>query len=62
MNESVLHALMRLFALVSSVNEEGRTHNERDVVIEYLQRQFSNELVSRYMAIYDQYIRRNNFV
>ncbi len=57
MNESVLHALMRLFALVSSVNEEGRTHNERDVVIEYLQRQFSNELVSRYMAIYDQYIR-----
>ena len=47
MNESVLQALMRLFAMVASVDEEGYAHNERDVVVEYLQRQFSNELVNR---------------
>ncbi|MBN1951243.1 MAG: ATP-binding cassette domain-containing protein [Bacteroidales bacterium] len=57
MNEAVLQALMRLFALVASVNEEGHAYNERNVLVEYLQRQFSDELVNRYLEIYDQYIR-----
>ncbi|MFN2127013.1 MAG: hypothetical protein ACK2TU_04060 [Anaerolineales bacterium] len=57
MNESVLQALMRLFAMVASVDEEGYAHNERDVVVEYLQRQFSNELVNRYLDFFDQYLR-----
>jgi ABC-type multidrug transport system ATPase subunit len=53
MNESVLEALMRLFAMVANVNEEGFARNERDVVSEYLQRQFSNELVDKYLAFFD---------
>jgi ABC transport system ATP-binding/permease protein len=56
MNESVLQALMRLFAIVASVNKEGHARNERDVVVEYLQRQFSDELVNKYMDLYDQFI------
>lgn len=57
MNESVLKALMRLFAMVASVNEEGQARNERDVVVEYLQRQFSKELVEQYLGYFDEYLR-----
>jgi ABC-type multidrug transport system ATPase subunit len=56
MNESILQALMRLFALVAYVNEKGQASIERDVVYEYLQRQFSNELVEKYLRIFDQYL------
>jgi len=55
MDESVLQALMRLFAMVASVNEEGYARNERDVLIEYLQRQFSDELVAKYLDLFDQF-------
>ncbi len=44
---------MRLFAMVANVNEEGFARNERDVVSEYLQRQFSNELVDKYLIFFD---------
>ena len=57
MEDSVLQALMRLFAIVASVNEEGSARNERNVLIEYLQRQFSHELVDKYLDHFDQYIR-----
>ncbi len=56
MNESILKALMKLFAIVANVTEEGRARNERDVVYEYLNRQFSNELVNRYMDYFDKNI------
>ncbi len=56
MNESVLKALMRLFAMVANVNEEGFARNERDVVSEYLQRQFSKELVDQYLSLFDSYV------
>ncbi len=57
MDESVLQALMRLFALVANVSEEGYATNERDVLVEYLQRQFSTELVERYLDFFDQSIK-----
>jgi ABC transport system ATP-binding/permease protein len=57
MNESVLKALMRLFAIVASVTDEGQARNERDVVVEYLQRQFSKELVEQYLGFFDDYLR-----
>ncbi len=56
MNESILKALMRLFALVAYVNKKGQASIERDVVYEYLQRQFSNELVDSYLQIFDRYL------
>lgn len=56
MNESILQALMRLFALVAYVNEQGQPSIERDVVFEYLQRQFSNELAQKYLRFFDQYL------
>jgi ABC-type multidrug transport system ATPase subunit len=56
MNESILKALMRLFALVAYVNEKGQPSIERDVVYEYLQRQFSNELVEKYLKYFNKYL------
>lgn len=47
---------MRLFALVAYVNEKGQPSIERDVVYEYLQRQFSVELVDKYLQIFDKFI------
>ena len=57
MDESVLQALMRLFAVVASVSEEGNATNERDVLVEYLQRQFSVEFVERYLNFFDQSVK-----
>ncbi len=47
---------MRLFALVAYVNEKGQPSIERDVVLEYLQRQFSTELVKKYLLIFDKFL------
>lgn len=58
MNENVLKALMRLFALVADVNKEGFTGNERGIVMEYLQRQFSSDHINNYIRYYDEYLQR----
>ena len=38
MNESILKALMRLFAIVSDINKEGQSASRRDIVMDYLDR------------------------
>ncbi len=58
MNESVLKALMRLFAIVADVNKEGLSGNERGIVLEYLQRQFSSDHINNYIRYYDEYLHR----
>ena len=56
MHESIVKALMKLFALVANVNEEGQASNERDIVIEFLQQQFSTELVNVYIEYFDRQV------
>jgi len=56
MNESILQALMRLFALVAYVNEKGQASIERGVVYDYLYRQFSSELTENYLQVFDAYL------
>jgi len=34
MNESILKALMHLFAIVADVNKEGHSGNEREIVMD----------------------------
>ena len=60
MNESVLKALMKLFAILANVDEEGQTRNDRTIVYEYLHRQFSNELVTKYLLYFDDHIKLFN--
>lgn len=58
MNENVLKALMRLFAIIADVNQEGFSGNEREIVMEYLQRQFSSDHINNYIRYYDEYLHR----
>ncbi|HBS87700.1 MAG: hypothetical protein A2W91_15665 [Bacteroidetes bacterium GWF2_38_335] len=52
MSESILKALMRLFAIIASDQEEG---SGREVVASYLKQQLNQELVDEFLALYDQY-------
>jgi ABC-type multidrug transport system ATPase subunit len=58
MNESILKALMRLFAIVANINKKGYSETERSVVIDYLHRQYSYEIVQKYIQYFDQQVTR----
>ena len=57
MNEPVLKALMQLFALISDVHDKtGISGKGRDVVRLFLSRHLNNELVIKYMEMFEEYI------
>ncbi len=56
MSESVLKALMRLFAIIANVNKEGVTTNARRIVEAYLKQQFNNDKVREFLNIFDEYL------
>ena len=56
MNESILNALMQLFAIIASINNEGISHNARYIVIDYLKKQLNKNLVDKYLHLYDNFI------
>lgn len=53
MSEQILKALMQLFAIVA--RPESNTQDRRTVVESFLKRQLNQELVSEYLAIFDEY-------
>jgi ABC-type multidrug transport system ATPase subunit len=57
MNESILRALMRLFAIVSDINKEGQSDSKRSIVMDYLDRQYSYEIVRKYIDFFDEQVR-----
>ncbi len=57
MNESILRALMRLFAIVSDSNKAGQSDNRRNIVMDYLDRQYSDEIVRKYIDFFDEQVR-----
>ena len=56
MNEKILDALMRLFALITDRDESRHTDDARDIVCAYLQRLLSSSLVESYLAKFDKYL------
>lgn len=56
MNESILKALMRLFAIVANVNKDGVSVNARQIVESYLGLQLNSTLVQEYLALFDEYL------
>ena len=57
MNESILKALMRLFAIVSDINKEGQSASRRNIVMDYLDRQYSYEIVQKYIDFFDEQVK-----
>ncbi len=55
MNESILKALMRLFAIIANVNQERLTSDAREIVKSYLILHLSNELLVEYVDLFDKY-------
>ena len=47
---------MRLFAIMADVDKEGHSENERDIVMDYLERQYSHEIVQKYIYYFEQQI------
>ncbi len=56
MNESILKALMRLFAIVANVNSEGASPRARAIVESYLKLQLNHELIEKYLKLFDDYL------
>jgi ABC-type multidrug transport system ATPase subunit len=58
MSEPILKALMQLFALISDVHDEGEiTGRGREIVRLFLAKHLNNEQVTRYMTMFDEYVR-----
>jgi ABC-type multidrug transport system ATPase subunit len=55
MNESMLHSLMHLFAIIASINPDTIFSLARDFVESYLNQQLSKKLAEKYLAVYEYY-------
>ena len=61
MSESILKALMQMFALIVDVSYgEGISGKSKDIVRLFLVRHLNSELVSKYMGIFEEYLLASN--
>lgn len=57
MDESILRALMRLFAIIANVNRStGVSSSARTIVESYLNLQLNKDQVPEYLALYDEFL------
>lgn len=56
MSESILKALMQLFAIIAHVNKDGVSDKSRSIVESYLKLQLSLAQVMEYLGVFDEYI------
>jgi ABC transport system ATP-binding/permease protein len=60
MNESILRALMRLFAIIANVNKDGISRKARTIVKTYLEQHLSTKLVNQYLSLFDEYLKMHH--
>src|SRR5690554_918662 len=58
MSETLLEALMQLFALLTDVQKERQTGRGYSLVQDFLARQFSKEYVDQYLGRFEVYLNR----
>ncbi len=56
MSESILNALIHLFAIVAMVNKKGISEKGRSIVGLYLRRYLNEELTGEYLKVFDNYL------
>ncbi|PKP11813.1 MAG: ABC transporter [Bacteroidetes bacterium HGW-Bacteroidetes-4] len=56
MSESVLKALMQLFAIIAHVNKDGVSTKSRSIVESYLKMQLSQTQVEEYLELFGDYV------
>ncbi|MGM0497576.1 MAG: ATP-binding cassette domain-containing protein [Bacteroidota bacterium] len=55
MSESILNALIHLFAIVANIRIKELTQAEKQIVREYLERFLNNEIIDEYLRLFDNY-------
>ncbi|MDP2387606.1 MAG: ATP-binding cassette domain-containing protein [Bacteroidota bacterium] len=60
MSERILRALMQLFAIIAKV--DGVTNTGRNIVQSFLKQQLNQELVDRYLALFDEFLESHHQV
>ncbi|WP_372756288.1 ATP-binding cassette domain-containing protein [Labilibaculum sp.] len=61
MNESVLNAIMQLFAIIVDEKQVGFELAAKDVVSQYLEKRFSKEWHEIYLANFDRYLKESYY-
>ncbi len=57
MSETILKALMRLFAIIADADSDSEVSDTgREVVASYLKQQLSQELVEQYLKLFDEFL------
>ncbi len=57
MSEAILNALVQLFALIGDIHHDTIvTSREKDIVRSFLSRHLNNELITRYMKLFEEYL------
>jgi len=56
MSESILRALMQLFAIIASATKEGVNEKSRSLVESYLKMMLSSAQVTEYLFLFDKYV------
>ena len=57
MSEAILKALMQLFALIVDIDEVDEvSEKEKSIIRSFLSRQLSNELVEKYMKVFEEFL------
>ncbi|RLD35308.1 MAG: hypothetical protein DRI73_02740, partial [Bacteroidetes bacterium] len=60
MNESILNALLQLFAIIANVDkEEGLSFRGRNIVKSYLSQHLNSRLTNKYLRLFDSFIKSN---
>ncbi|MFN5460061.1 MAG: ATP-binding cassette domain-containing protein [Bacteroidota bacterium] len=60
MSERILQALMQLFAIISRV--DGLTNSGRNIVQSFLKQQLNNELVEKYLKVFDEFLESHHAI
>ena len=56
MNESILNALLQLFAMIANVGKDGLSSRAIEIVHFYLQQHLSAQLINNYITLFEKYI------
>ena len=56
MNETILNALLQLFAIIANVSKDGVSFKARNIVKSYLSQHLNAKLINKYLKLFNQYI------
>jgi ABC-type multidrug transport system ATPase subunit len=56
MKETVLNALLQLFAIIANVSEDGVSFKARSIVKTFLRQHLKTNLINKYLVVFDQYL------